>query len=77
MLAPAPRTRALLAAAPTMDSHPRMTEPPISGDPPNPIDPPSGRRFRTRCNRYFLMSFTVLSIFLPAFSEGPLPISLS
>ena len=28
-------------------------------------------------NRYFLMSLTVLSIFLPAFSEGPLPISLS
>ena len=26
---------------------------------------------------YFLMSFTVLSIFRPVFSAGPLPISLS
>ena len=52
VLAAAPRhpyTRALFAAAPTMDPHARMTEPPISGDPPNPIDPPSGWRFRTRC----------------------------
>ncbi len=52
VLAAAPRhpyTRALFAAAPTMDPHARMTEPPISGDPPNPIDPPSGCRFRTRC----------------------------
>jgi peptide/nickel transport system ATP-binding protein len=52
VLAAAPRhpyTRALFAAAPTMDPHARMIEPPISGDPPNPIDPPSGCRFRTRC----------------------------
>jgi peptide/nickel transport system ATP-binding protein len=57
VLAAAPRhpyTRALFAAAPTMDPHARMTEPPISGDPPNPIDPPSGCRFRTRCA--FVMS---------------------
>ena len=44
-----PYTRALFAAAPSMDPSRRMTEPPLAGDPPNPIDPPSGCRFRTRC----------------------------
>ena len=44
-----PYTRALFAAAPSMDPDRRMEHPPIAGDPPNPIDPPSGCRFRTRC----------------------------
>jgi peptide/nickel transport system ATP-binding protein len=44
-----PYTRALFAAAPSMDPSQRLLEPPISGDPPSPVNPPSGCRFRTRC----------------------------
>jgi peptide/nickel transport system ATP-binding protein len=44
-----PYTRALLAAAPTMDPHKRKTAPAIGGEPPSPIDRPSGCPFRTRC----------------------------
>jgi hypothetical protein len=41
------------------------------------VDSDSASPARGARNHYFLMSFTVLSIFLPAVSEGPLPISLS
>jgi oligopeptide transport system ATP-binding protein len=44
-----PYTRALLAAAPTMDPRKRKTAPAIFGEPPSPIDRPSGCPFRTRC----------------------------
>jgi oligopeptide transport system ATP-binding protein len=44
-----PYTRALLAAAPTMDPRKRKTTPAIFGEPPSPIDRPSGCPFRTRC----------------------------
>jgi oligopeptide transport system ATP-binding protein len=44
-----PYTRALLAAAPTMDPRRRKTASAIGGEPPSPIDRPSGCPFRTRC----------------------------
>jgi peptide/nickel transport system ATP-binding protein len=44
-----PYTRALLAAAPSMDPARRTESAPLTGDPPNPVNPPSGCRFRTRC----------------------------
>ena len=44
-----PYTRALLAAAPSMDPARRTERSPLPGDPPNPINPPSGCRFRDRC----------------------------
>jgi oligopeptide transport system ATP-binding protein len=44
-----PYTRALLAAAPTMDPRKRKTTPAIGGEPPSPINRPSGCPFRTRC----------------------------
>jgi peptide/nickel transport system ATP-binding protein len=44
-----PYTRALLAAAPSMNPRRRTMQAPLSGDPPSPMDPPSGCRFRTRC----------------------------
>jgi peptide/nickel transport system ATP-binding protein len=44
-----PYTRALLAAAPSMDPARRTESAPLFGDPPNPVNPPSGCRFRTRC----------------------------
>jgi oligopeptide/dipeptide ABC transporter ATP-binding protein len=45
-----PYSRALFAAAPTVDPVPGASrEAPIGGDVPSPIDPPSGCRFHTRC----------------------------
>jgi oligopeptide transport system ATP-binding protein len=44
-----PYTRALLAAAPTMDPRKRKTTAAIGGEPPSPINRPSGCPFRTRC----------------------------
>jgi oligopeptide/dipeptide ABC transporter ATP-binding protein len=45
-----PYSRALFAAAPTVDPDPgALREAPIGGDVPSPLDPPSGCRFHTRC----------------------------
>ena len=47
-----PYTRALLAAAPSLDAAPGA-EAEISGEVPSALDPPSGCRFRTRCPHAF------------------------
>ena len=44
-----PYTRALLAAAPSMDPEVRGQAPPIIGDVPSPSNPPPGCAFHTRC----------------------------
>jgi peptide/nickel transport system ATP-binding protein len=44
-----PYTRALLAAAPSMDPHQRSENQPLKGDVPSPSNPPSGCAFHTRC----------------------------
>jgi len=44
-----PYTRALLAAAPSVDPDIRGEAPPVSGDVPSPSDPPSGCPFHPRC----------------------------
>jgi peptide/nickel transport system ATP-binding protein len=63
-----PYTRALLAAAPSLDPGKRTTKAPLRGDPPSPVNPPSGCRFRTRCE----MAETVCSAVSPElFSVDP------
>lgn len=44
-----PYTRALLAAAPSVDPAHQHSAPPILGDVPSPSNPPSGCHFHTRC----------------------------
>ena len=44
-----PYTRALLAAAPTIDAARRRTRLLLQGDPPSPANPPAGCVFHTRC----------------------------
>ncbi|MAI25816.1 MAG: peptide ABC transporter substrate-binding protein [Spirochaeta sp.] len=44
-----PYTRALLAAAPSMDPDVRGQAPPLGGDVPSPSNPPTGCAFHTRC----------------------------
>ena len=44
-----PYTRALLAAAPSIDLARRRTPLVLQGDPPSPADPPAGCVFHTRC----------------------------
>ncbi len=44
-----PYTRALLAAAPSIDPDRRGDPPPLLGDVPSPADPPAGCAFHTRC----------------------------
>ncbi len=44
-----PYSRALFAAAPSVDPEGVDSVPPLAGDVPSPIDPPSGCRFHTRC----------------------------
>jgi oligopeptide/dipeptide ABC transporter ATP-binding protein len=44
-----PYTRALLAAAPTLEGRRDEGTPPLAGDMPNPIEPPSGCVFHPRC----------------------------
>lgn len=44
-----PYTRALLAAAPSVDPDVRGAAPPVGGDVPSPSDPPPGCAFHTRC----------------------------
>lgn len=46
-----PYTRALLAAAPSVDPAVRGQAPPIHGDVPSPSDPPPGCAFHTRCTQ--------------------------
>jgi oligopeptide transport system ATP-binding protein len=43
-----PYARALLAAAPTLETR-RNRPPPLAGDPPSPLDPPPGCAFAGRC----------------------------
>lgn len=44
-----PYTKALLAAAPSMDPQQRSQNQPLTGDVPSPSNPPSGCAFHTRC----------------------------
>jgi oligopeptide transport system ATP-binding protein len=44
-----PYTRALVAAAPSLESRNRRRPPPLAGDPPSPLDPPVGCAFAGRC----------------------------
>ena len=44
-----PYTRALLAAAPRLDTGQKLAGPMVESEPPNPRDLPSGCAFRTRC----------------------------
>ncbi|MDG2332623.1 MAG: ABC transporter ATP-binding protein, partial [Myxococcota bacterium] len=44
-----PYTRALLAAAPSVDPEIRGGAPPVAGDVPSPSDPPPGCPFHPRC----------------------------
>jgi oligopeptide/dipeptide ABC transporter ATP-binding protein len=44
-----PYTRALVAAAPSLDARNRRRPPPLAGDPPSPLDPPTGCAFAGRC----------------------------
>lgn len=44
-----PYTKALLAAAPSMDPHQRSQNQALTGDVPSPSNPPSGCAFHTRC----------------------------
>lgn len=48
-----PYTRALLAAAPSLDPERRLAAPPVRGDVPSPSRPPAGCRFHTRCPEEF------------------------
>jgi oligopeptide/dipeptide ABC transporter ATP-binding protein len=44
-----PYTRALLAAAPTLEPGSLDVTPALAGDPPSPVDTPPGCAFHTRC----------------------------
>jgi oligopeptide/dipeptide ABC transporter ATP-binding protein len=44
-----PYTRALLAAAPSLEPGTQLDAPMIKGEPPSPRNLPSGCAFRTRC----------------------------
>lgn len=44
-----PYTKALLAAAPSMDPQQRSQNEPLTGDVPSPSNPPAGCAFHTRC----------------------------
>jgi oligopeptide/dipeptide ABC transporter ATP-binding protein len=48
-----PYTRALLAAAPSLDPERRLRPPPVRGDVPSSSRPPAGCRFHTRCPEAF------------------------